>query len=312
MLKKILIITLLVGMLSFAIFTCILGIQVADGLARSNDGNDTKMNSLLQLQSWSYDYVGFEASVHTHPIFLTSTDKVTIPLYDMTWNTLQGEKGVVLLVHGLGGDYKSIYPQAEIYLKNNWKVYALDQRASGQSTSPILSYGYFEKQDLEACVNYIKANHEGPIIVHGVSMGGATAGLYAETQHAQDFVTKIILDSSFTSMARVFSNVWETMDMGIPVDFAIAVSSPILQFKYGFSFQHTDVIDALSMTTLPVLIIASEQDSLSTIDMSYALYHAVSHEEKQLAIFDAKHVEAVIDHPLAYEKAVMSFIEPIQ
>ncbi len=285
-----------------------LGSQIADGLTLSNEGVDTGANSILQMEAWGFDYKTFEMETDITSHLVISSDETEVPLYEMTGKDEGQVQGVVLLVHGLGGDYKSTYPQAEIYMKNKWKVYALDQRASGQSTGPIISYGFYEKRDIESCVDYIQSKYDLPIVVHGISMGGASAGIYAGTAHANAHVSGFIIDSSFDSMENIFSMVWENMNTGIPVDFAVYVGGVVTKLKYGFGFGDTNVSKELGKTEKPTLFIRCKKDTIATEAMVENNYNAIGHAHKSIAEFDSEHVEAVIDFPEAYEAAVMAFL----
>lgn len=285
-----------------------LGSQIADGLTRSNEGADTGTNSIKQMETWGFDYKAFENETQITSHRVLSTDETEVPLYEMTAEDEGEVQGVVLLVHGLGGDYKSTYPQAQIYMKNKWKVYALDQRASGQSKDPIISYGFYEKRDIESCVDYIHSKHDMPIVVHGVSMGGASTGIYAGTAHANAHISGFIMDSSFDSMKSIFSLVWEDMNTGLPVDFAVAVGGVVTKLKYGFSFGDADVSKELAKAQKPALLIRCKKDTIATEAMVENNYNAIGHGHKSIAEFDSEHVEAVIDFPEAYEAAVMAFI----
>lgn len=311
MIKKIVKITLGIIVVLTVVGLYFLGSQIADGLARSNDTQDTQANSIKQLETWGFDYQAFEKTIATEKLTLVASDDTEIPLYALTQDMEKPAQGVVLLVHGLGGDYKSTYPQAQIYLKNNWIVYALDQRGSGASKDPIVSYGFYEKRDLERCVAYIRSKYDLPVVVHGISMGGATTGLYAGTEHANASIDGFILDASFDSMKGVFTPVWNEMETGLPVGFATAVGGVVTQMKYGFGFKDTDVSKALKSAEKPALLIWCEQDEIATEAMVQKNYNAIGHEQKEIVAFDSKHVEAVIDDPVAYETALLKFLKTI-
>lgn len=308
MIKKMLKITAVLMLLVVGCGFYVIGSQIADGLTLSNAGNDTQANSITQMEEWGYDYKTFESTITTKKITLMASDETLVPLYELSSKNESEPKGVVLLVHGLGGDYKSTYPQAEIYLKNNWKVYALDQRASGLSKSKVISYGYYEKRDLESCVDYIVSKHSLPIVVHGMSMGGATTGIYAGSNHANEKISGFIMDSSFDSMEGVFSLVWDDMNTGIPAELAVAVGGVVTQMKYGFNFSVTDVAKALQNSSKPALLIQCKKDTIATEAMVQKNFDAIGHKNKSIVSFDSKHVEAVIDSPVAYEATILKFI----
>ena len=148
------------------------GGMVADGMLKTNNGNDTKKNSVLQLEKWGYDLAGFQQQWPETEFTVTAKDDNIVPVAYYSSGVV-APKGIAILVHGHGGDHVFTAPMAEQYLRQGWDVYAYDQRSSGDSSSPYFAFGYYEKQDIEALVDYIVANQpELPIVLQGQSMGG--------------------------------------------------------------------------------------------------------------------------------------------
>jgi hypothetical protein len=298
-------ILIILGSIGISIFT---GTQVAKGLVYQNEGKDTKETSIDQLDQWNYDYETFESKYSVDKSSVVAKDDTVVPFVRIGKNEVDSNKTVVL-IHGLGGDSVSVYPQAEMYLENGWNVIAIDQRASGDSKNKWVTFGYYEKLDVEAVVDYVKEElKQETIIVHGFSMGGATAGLYAGTEHANESVNAIVMDSSFESMKSMFLLVWEDAETGIPTDYAIGCGDIVLRLKYGFNFDDADVTKGLITCKVPILIIQSEQDKLVPDEMAVNMIDAIQHNKKEIWRVDSKHIEGYIDYPVEYEGKVMSFL----
>lgn len=286
-----------------------IGSQVADSLIYQNEGKDTKEASVYQLEAWDFSVESFEEQYTITKNSVISEDGVVVPFAIIGDETLSKQE-TVILVHGLGGDFVSVYPQAEMYLKNNYNVIAIDQRASGESLDDKVSFGYYEKQDIKAVVDYVKSqNSEGEIVVHGFSMGAATAGLYAGTDHANLNVDGVIMDSSFESLKSVFESVWDDMNTGLPYSYAVWCGDIVLKIKYGFGFDDADVNFALQSCQIPVLVIQGKQDDIATIAMGQNMYDSVKTEKKEIWIIDTKHIEGYIDFPIEYTEKVFDFLK---
>ncbi|MCM1989103.1 alpha/beta hydrolase [Oceanirhabdus seepicola] len=297
---------LLVG--SFGVVSYEIGINVADGLVYFNKGNDTKANSRKQLAMWGYDIEGFEKQFQGKRIDLTAEDDNKVPVVFFSADDIK-DNNTVILVHGLGGDYVSVYPQAEMYLENGWNVLALDQRGSGDSSNEKMSFGYYEKLDVKAVVDYVKANtKDKKIVVHGFSMGAVTTGLYAETEHAENNVDAIILDSAFDSMESMFLSSWDNMNTGLPGEYAVWCGNWALNMKYGFGFDDANMLLALKNCDIPTLVIQGQRDEVSTMKMGEEIFESIKGSKKEYWLVDTKHVEAYMDYPLQYKERVMNFI----
>ncbi|WP_157949932.1 alpha/beta hydrolase [Vallitalea okinawensis] len=306
--KVIIIVLCLLLISGFGIVSYGLGVNIADGLIYLNEGNDTKDNSRKQLELWGYDIDSFEKQYPVEKITLTAEDGNQIPVAFFSTQDTK-DNNTVILVHGLGGDYVSVYPQAEIYLESGWNVLALDQRGSGDSTNQKVSFGYYEKLDIKALVDYVKANTtDKKMVVHGFSMGAATTGLYAGTEHANENVDAVILDSAFDSMESMFLMVFEDMNTGLPGAYAVWCANMGLRTKYNFDFDDANIVTALKNCNVPALVIQSEKDDLSTSDMGEALFESITGSKKEYWLVDTKHIEACIDYPVQYKERVMNFI----
>lgn len=303
------IVILLLLVSGFGAFSYYIGVNVADGLTYVNRGKDTKSSSVKQLEIWGYDAKAFEAKFKAENITLTAADgnRVPVAYYSVSGNM---DNNTVVIVHGLGGDHVSAYPQAEIYLNNGWNVLALDQRGNGDSTNEKVSFGYYEKLDVMAVVDYAsEVTADKKIVVHGISMGGATAGLYGGTDHANNNVDAIILDSAFDNMKNMFFLKWEDMDSGLPGEYVAWCGDIALKIKYGYNFKDADVVEALKTCDIPTLVIQGEQDDVATVEMGEKIFKSIASVKKEYWLTDSKHIEASIDYPVQYKERIISFID---
>lgn len=312
--KKKILITIVASLLGISLITFIalsiyIGVQSSNGFLLQNKDRDTREASYMQLKEWNYDYTRFEFLYPKHTFNLKDTDGYKIPMVLFGRYTLQ-KSPTVILVHGLGGDHVHTYPLAEIYLQKGWNVLALDQRGSGQSQDPVISFGYNEQKDLKTIVDYIKTElPKEKIYIHGLSMGAATTGLYAGTPHANEFVDGIILDSSYDVLNDLFYDIWQDMDSNIPADYALFCTNLVTRIKYGFTFDDINVSKNAKLCTIPTLIIGNKEDSVCPIYMSENIYNSLKTKNKTLWITECKHVEGIIKEKETYIKKVLEFVQ---
>lgn len=289
------------------IFSIQVGKQVAEGLLYQNEGNDTKNNSLKQLKLWEFDLEGFEGQYVPELVSVKAEDGTLSPgaVFDTD------RKQTAILIHGLGGDHVCMYPVAELYLENGWDVISIDQRASGNSENDQVSFGYYEKLDVAAWVDYAKNEMDSErIVVHGQSMGAATAALYAATDHAQQTIEAVILDSCFDSMENMFLGVWREMEgtEGIPEDYILACGDWYLKHQYGFGFADTDVMEQMKENHVKTLMIQCSRDDIVSNETAQKMFENIVAKEKKICYFDSKHIEALIDDRETYQEEVFSFL----
>lgn len=290
------------------------GYQVGQGLLYQNEGKDTRDNSIKQLDLWKYDCVeyapdNFEQNNHGKRISVTAKDGTTVygTHFILTDNK---DKDTVILVHGAGGDRVCMEPITKMYLEHGWNVITFDQRASGISENKKVTFGIFEKYDIQALVDYAKESTTNKkIIVHGQSMGAVTTGLYGTTKHAQKNVDAIIMDSPFDSMENMFLDVWHDMEdsKGIPDDYIIWCGDWYLSWNEKFKFDDGNLVKQANKIKVKTLLIKSLQDELAP--MSDDIYEALGTQDKTLWEVNAKHVEGYVVYPEEYTKAVMEFLQ---
>lgn len=287
-----------------------IGKMVAEGLLYQNAGNDTKQNSIKQLELWGFDLEGFKETYQGEETVLEAKDGVKVPVTYYKENHESEE--IVILVHGLGGDRVCLAPLVKLYLEQGWNVLTYDQRGHGDNSSDKVSFGYFEARDVECLVDYARQELGAEkVVVHGQSMGGATTGLYAITQHAREHVDAVVLDSPVDSMERMFRGVFSQMEGSedIPMDYVVACGDIYLKLFYGLSFADAETIDKMKENQVKTLVIVSEQDDICFPEIVEELYENVATEEKKMITMASKHIEGAIDNPEAYIQQVMDFIE---
>lgn len=291
-------------------FSYFFGSQVAQGLFYQNEGNDTKSNSIKQLAEWGYDLEAFKNTYTGEQFTLEASDGNHVPAEFFSTDNNRN-KDTVILVHGAGGDHVFNYPLAEMYLKNNWNVVTFDMRGHGDNESPLVTFGYLERIDIEAIVDYVRETaKDKQLVVHGQSMGGAATGMYAATDHAKDNIDAVIMDSPVYDMKTMFLGVWHQMEDtdGIPDDYIIACGNLYMNIKYGFDFGDVDIAEEQKYNDIKTLVIVSEQDEVCLPEGVAGLYENVASSEKELMELDCAHIKGIYEKPEVYEAGVMDFL----
>jgi esterase/lipase len=286
------------------------GKLVVEGLFYQNQGADTRENSIKQLEQWGFDLEAFTNTYKGEEFVIKAADDNTVPgtYFSTDGNT---DKDTVILVHGSGGDRVSVYPLAEIYLENGWNVIAYDMRGHGDNGSELTTFGYLDRNDMEALVDYAgEMTNDKQIVVHGQSMGGGIAGMYAATEHAAKNVDAIIMDSPVYSMEEMFAMVWGEMEESkdVPLSYTIACGNLYMKLNYGFTFKDVDITNEQKYNKIKTLVIVSARDEICLPEKVNALYNNIASDEKELVEMDTEHIMGAIDHRDEYEANVMRFL----
>lgn len=307
--------TLLVAVIvGWQIFCYSVGKNSAEGIVYDNASHDTVQESIDGMLELGIDVIQYEKDYDAKRFFIEGEDGYQVPV---SLFALDGEenRNTVILLHGETGDRTTTYEAAEVFLKNGWNVLAMDQRNSGLSDFPYITFGYLESRDLRACVDYLDEIAPGKTIgAHGQSMGAATIGMYAGTEHAANHLDFAIIDSSYDNMTSMLK--WGLDNRGIqaPLPFVASCCSKYMKKHFGFLLEDVDIVKSMETNFVPTLVIQGTQDSLVLPYMGPAIYDAipVSNTKSELWEIDCEHVEGVHVMPDAYETKVLEFINAVQ
>lgn len=125
----------------------------------------------------------------------------------------------VILLHGNTMNGRAIYSAlGKVYEENNFNVIAPDFRGQGKSDGKV-AMGYLESLDSYDWIKYLNDNYNvKSLVVHGVSLGGATTIQLGTNQELSDslrnkyHVKGFIDDCGYTSMTEVIKGMFQSGD----------------------------------------------------------------------------------------------------
>ena len=150
-----------------------------------------------------------------------------------------------------------------MFAEEGYASLLLEMRAHGESEGNLIALGHQEHLDVQAAVDYIRSQREYadvPIVLYGVSMGGAAAinaaGLYPE-------IDGVISLSAFSSWEDMFID--QMILSGAPYFLAL-LEKPFLRLytMYTFGFQNRHIYPKQQIKNhnkRPALLMHSTDDS---------------------------------------------------
>ena len=168
----------------------------------------------------------------------------------------------VIYLHGNSSSRVEGIPAAEILLSLNITVFCFDFAGCGYSEGEYISLGWYELNDVETVVEYLKSTETvSSIGLWGRSMGSVTALLYAEKDPS---LSGLVLDSPFTNL-RVLIDELAKKNTKIPkiiVSGAMSLVRKTILTKAKFDINKLVPIEHIEPITVPALFIAGVEDSL--------------------------------------------------
>ena len=202
------------------------------------------------------------------------------------------------------------------YADEGWNVLLPDHRGHGNSQGNYIGWGYDERLDLVAWINYIvRRDPEAEIVLHGISMGAATV-LMATGGPLQNQVKAAISDCAYTSAEDVMKHtldrhVRKALNIPAPIPFAALFSSlrKITLRRAGYDLRDASPIDAVSHSRTPTLVIHRVCDDVVPPAMMGTLYQAARCPKRFLWVQDAAHTASVGANPELYWSTVHEFLK---
>ena len=217
---------------------------------------------------------------------------------------------LALLAHGyLGSGKEHMAPFAAYYLSRGIDVFLPDHRAHGKSEGKYIGFGETDAADCAAWCRYLakKFPYYDRIILHGVSMGGATVDRAAADKNLPPQVCGVISDCAFSSCSEQFAHTLRHISpllvpLLIPANF---------WFKRlgGYDIFSGGAAEGAAHSPLPFLFIHGAEDRFVPTAMGKELYRVCPDPGRVLWIVPgAKHFGSHTTDPEGYAAHLDAFL----
>ncbi|MSR31750.1 MAG: alpha/beta fold hydrolase [Gemmataceae bacterium] len=224
----------------------------------------------------------------------------------------QQDRPSIIILHGYAQRRTSMLPMIRMYAERGCAVLALSARAHGDSSGFHNDIGYSARHDLFAAVNFLEEKRPGrPLVVHGVSMGAATA-IYG-SQELGSRVSGYVLEAPYLDAWTAvdnFTQVW------IPQPFACLAFQGFRLFGPWFlpeisAMSPLEQLGGIPVSA-PVLFLAGEKDRRARPGEIARLLEKVA-EHGTLSVFKgAGHEPYLLRHREQYLGTVEAFLAEVE
>lgn len=246
------------------------------------------------------------AGTQTEPAEITSRDGLALK-GDIYWTDRESHKWLIA-VHGYTGRRTDMQNIAGFYGVKNYNVLTPDMRAHGESEGKYIGMGWLDRLDVLDWIDYvIGLDPMAEIILHGVSMGGATV-MMVSGEELPDQVKGIVEDCGYTSVWDIFADELSYL-FHLPSFPLLNTASLIADIRAGYDFKDASAVEQVKKSQVPILFIHGSEDNFVHTDMVYEVYEACSSPKDILVVEGAGHGDSYRMDPDAYFDKVFSFIE---
>ena len=220
----------------------------------------------------------------------------------------EGDKWVLLL-HGYTGWKEEMYQFAFWYYSQGYSVLVPDLRCQGESEGDFIGMGWTDHYDGELWIDHILAQTpDAEIVLHGQSMGAATALIMAGSPEVSEHIVAVVSDSAYTEAYEMFGDKiteWFHLPAAPFVDSACLM----LRLRGGYNLRDASPLRAVSESSVPTLFIHGDEDRMIDVGMSYELFEAASCEKELFIVEGAGHAQAQDKDPDEYYGRIDAFLK---
>ena len=219
------------------------------------------------------------------------------------WN---GSNKTALVLHGWRGSSIDFLCIAQMYEHDfGYNIVVPDLHAHGLSEGEAINMGWFDKDDMMHWLQLFKTD---TMVVHGVSMGGATTMMMAGEEMPADIKDiRFIDDCGYTSVWDEFAKEMKGQ-FGLPEFPLMYISSILCKILYGWSFGEASAIQQVQRSKYPIFFIHGDKDRFVPTKMAYRLYKAKPSKKALWIVPNTAHAESYRNHREEYVNRVRKFL----
>ncbi|MBR1527736.1 MAG: alpha/beta hydrolase [Oscillospiraceae bacterium] len=214
----------------------------------------------------------------------------------------------VILVHGYQAQKGYMYDYAYYYAEKNFNILLPDMRSHGESEGSYIGMGWLDRKDLLKWIALIlEQDAQAEIILHGVSMGGATVMMTAGETLPEN-IKAVIDDCGYTSVWDIFSDELNYL-FQLPDFPFLYTADKISKLRAGYSFSEASALEQIRKTEVPVMFIHGSADNFVHTEMVYQLYDACPTQKELYVCENAGHALSLYMNPEVYNQKVFAFLD---
>ena len=229
--------------------------------------------------------------------------------------TDDGDKGIVIFVHGFRGDYKrevfAMVRGAEL-AESGYRSMIIsyrNDRGLAQDPSGIFQYGVTEWKDLDSAIEKARTLTDN-IVLFCISGGGGPCSSWLGNAENQNQVSGVIYEAPVISF-------WESVEINGESRFPWVPSSLFSYFKifteirYGVDFDSMDFRYDLINSQIPALLFHGDDDEWVPVSMSDFIASSRDYKYTYKRYENVGHVTAWNADPEDYQKTIKEFLNSL-
>ena len=215
-----------------------------------------------------------------------------------------------VIVHGYTDNAISMFMIGYLYNHDlQFNILLPDLQHHGESEGPAIQMGWKDRLDVMQWMHVANQIYGDStrMVVHGISMGGATTMMVAGEEQPE-FVKCFVEDCGYTSVWDEFSHELKSA-FHLPKFPLMYTTSWLCEQKYGWNFKEASSLKQVEKADLPMFFIHGDKDTYVPTWMVYPLYEAKSDPKELWIVPGAKHAVSYKENKTEYTNRVKNFVD---
>lgn len=243
-------------------------------------------------------YIGSRIATRAHPQEIPSASNYfTQVVENQSFKSFDGveisswfvptanSKKAVIILNGIGGNRLNLVPRAKFYQGNNYNVLLPDLRGTGGSGGEVITFGWKERFDLLASVDFLKEKGIDTIAVHGLSLGAATIVYSLQENPAYDFV---VLESCYDNISNALNHRVDRIPLPKFIYFAL---TKFTEMRVEATQEELSPEKYIHLCEAPTFILGGDSERKVLLEETQKLFDKCGAKTKQLHFFKGAYHE---------------------
>ncbi|HLG16926.1 MAG TPA: alpha/beta fold hydrolase [Blastocatellia bacterium] len=226
-------------------------------------------------------------------------EEIVFPSFDGTrlygwWMAVAEAAPTIVVLHGVKKNRTDVLRASLVLRRAGFNVLVFDGRGHGNSEGRYVTYGFYERRDVESAIGWLIADKNvdpDRIGLAGESMGAAIA-LQVSAHNSR--VRAVWADSPFASLQRV-AREFVGRVTGLPQAVLNPVFWTVIQvanYRGKFDMRTVDPLRLAAQITCPVYLVHGTADQLIATAHTENIHDALAGEKHLWLVEDAAHARA--------------------
>ena len=243
--------------------------------------------------------------------FILAKDNTKLHAYFLQADSCTTQSAVI--IHGYTDNAIRMMHIGYMYHHDlQYNILLPDLRYSGLSEGTHIQMGWNDRKDV---LQWIEVAHElfatdttrCNMVVHGISMGGATT-MCVSGEKTPDYVRCFINDCGYTSVWDEYAGELKEQ-FGLPTFPLLHLASWLTDIRFGWNFNEASPLQQIKQCEHPMLFIHGANDTFVPTWMSDTLYQHKNGIKEIWHVPGGNHADSYYKYPKEYTEIVKRFLE---